>query len=344
MSNEIERAGHGAGMTTAQGVGGAAITKSGETSSSAAAAMAKASVEARFLVARARPRDEDTARVRILRECERPHFAELAEYELPRGGKSITGPTIRFAEGLARHFGNLTIESVVTYEDADTRLVRCTVTDLETNSTYSADVAIEKTIERKHAKPMDEILGTRVTSTGGSVYIIRAGDADLLAKHNGQVSRAIRTLILRLIPGDIVDEALAATRSTIERGDSADPDAAKKRTIDAFAKIGVMPAQLADALGHPIASVSPVELGQLRRWYASIRDGEATIGEIVASTRPKADEDASKASSTSASKIKSAARATSGKADEDASKKAAEEKAIADERAAAVARGESPDR
>jgi hypothetical protein len=286
---QIERAAVGAGMTRTDGAGGTSMTKSAETSSSAAAAMARANVEARFVMARHQPRDEDTARIRILRECDRPGFAEVAEYALPRAGKAISGPTIRFAEGLARHFGNLSIESVVTYEDATTRLVRCTVTDLESNATYSQDVSIEKTIERKNAKPSDDIIGTRVTSQGHSVYIIRAGDADLLAKHNGLVSRAIRTLILRLVPGDLVDEALDRARATLQKGDAADPAAAKKKILDAFASIGVMPVQLAEAIGHPLDALSPAELGTLRRWFAAIREGSTTLAEILAEQKKAAE-------------------------------------------------------
>lgn len=343
--HEMEHAtggnGVGAGMTRADGAAGTSITKSAETSSSAAAAMAKANVEARFVMARHRPRDEDDARIRILRECDRPRFAEAAEYELPRAGKTIGGPTIRFAEGLARHFGNLSIESVVTYEDATTRLVRCTVTDLESNATYAQDVSIEKTIERKNAKPSDDIIGTRVTSQGHSVYIIRAGDADLLAKHNGLVSRAIRTLILRLVPGDLVDEALDRTRSTLRKGDAADPGAAKKKILDAFAEIGCMPAQLAEALGHSLDALAPADLATLRRWYAAIREGSTTLAEILAeqrkSTAPAEGEQ--KPASTKAGRVAQAAKAVA------ASKAVVNEDAESapDARAEAIARGEDPD-
>lgn len=353
--HEIERAGVGAGMTRTDGAGGTSITKSGETSSSAAAAMARANVEARFVMARHQRRDEDDARIRILRECDRPRFAEAAEYELPRAGKTITGPSIRFAEGLARHFGNLSIESVVTYEDATTRLVRCVVTDLESNATYSQDVSIEKTVERKNAKPSDDIVGTRVTSQGHSVYIIRASEADLLAKHNGQVSRAIRTLILRLVPGDLVDEALDRTRATLRKSDATDPAAAKKKILDAFAEIGVMPAQLAEAIGHPLDALSPAELGTLRRWFAAIRSGETTLAELLAEQRKAAApaEAEKPAPSTKAGKIAQAAKATAAASKATTSEEREveiardEAKAIAEqaakERAESLARGEDPD-
>jgi hypothetical protein len=42
----------------------------------------------------ARPRDLDLVRERMLRDAARPGFAEVAEYAIPRGGKTITGMMI----------------------------------------------------------------------------------------------------------------------------------------------------------------------------------------------------------------------------------------------------------
>lgn len=351
MSNdEMVRAGVGAGMARTDAVGGG-LARTAETNTAAAAAMAKANVEARFAIARHAPRDEDTARIKILRECDRPRFAEVAEYELPRAGKAITGPTIRFAEALARYFGNLAIESVVTFENDTSRLVRCTVTDLESNATYSQDVAIDKTVERKHAKPSDDVVGTRVTSQGHSVYIIRASESDLLAKHNGHVSRAMRTLILRLIPGDLVDEAIDRTRATLNKSDAVDPAAAKRKVLDAFAELGVMPAQLAEALGHSLDTVQPAELGTLRRWYSAVRSGETTIAEIVADQKKTSLSEEGPSPSTKAERVKKSAKAVAGAPQTSEQRETViareEADAIAEqaarERAEAVARGEDPD-
>lgn len=363
MSDEMERAAVGAGMTKTDG--GVSMARTAETNTAAAASMARANVEARFAIARHSPRDEDTARIRILRECDRPRFADVAEYSLPRAGKAITGPTIRFAEALARHFGNIAIESVVTFENEEQRLVRCTVTDLESNTTYGQDVAIEKTVERKNAKPSDDVLGTRVTSQGHSVYVIRASEADLLAKHNAQVSRAVRTLILRLVPGDLVDEAIDRARATLRKNDAEDPQAAKRKVIDAFAGIGVMPAQLAEALGHSLDAVQPAELHELRGWFAAVRSGETTMSEIIAE-RKKPEEGAAPKPSTKAAKIAQAAKATAARASTpeqptphlhtiaqgaEAMKAAGAvpdgfesvEQWVAHQRAEAIARGEDPD-
>jgi hypothetical protein len=57
-----------------------------ETAASAVATQARAMVEARFTIALARPRDVSQFRARLLKDCERPGFADVAIYQLPRGG------------------------------------------------------------------------------------------------------------------------------------------------------------------------------------------------------------------------------------------------------------------
>jgi hypothetical protein len=251
-----------------------------ETSVAAVAAQARAMVEARFLVAMRRPRDIDLFRTSILRDCARPGFAEAALYALPRGGKKIEGPSIRFVEAALRAYGNADIASPTLYEDDDKVIVRVSVTDLETNATYATDHTIRKTIERRDSKNR-EVVAERVNSTGERVFIVRPTDDELMQKVGAIVSRAIRTNGLRILPSDVVEECVAKVRGTLRDRDAKDPDAAKKAVADAFAGLGITPADLAEYLGHPIAQSSPAELAELRTVYASVRDGAASFAELV---------------------------------------------------------------
>lgn len=64
----------------------------------AAAESARARIESAYMVAIRRPRSYDDARSRILEACRRPLFAERVEYAKPVGGRTIKGPSVRFAE------------------------------------------------------------------------------------------------------------------------------------------------------------------------------------------------------------------------------------------------------
>ena len=64
-------------------------------------------VQAAMIVAKKFPRDQHAAFGKIMIACERSVLAEAASYSYPRGGKMITGPTIRLAEVMAQNWGNM---------------------------------------------------------------------------------------------------------------------------------------------------------------------------------------------------------------------------------------------
>lgn len=259
---------------------------SNETASSAVAAQAKALVEARYTVALHRPRDIDEVRQRLLKECKRPSFAAVARYRKPIG-QGVEGPSIRFAEAAIRCMTNITVETITVYDDREKRIVRTMVTDLESNVPYSQDVTIEKTIERRSIKPGDEVLRTRQNSQGNLVHILVGTEDDILNKQNALISKAVRTLGLRLVPGDLVDEAMWQVKQTLKNADAADPDAAKIRLFDSFGEIGIRVSQIKEYLGHDGDTLTPKELADLRGLFAAIRDGETNWREIMDARAPK---------------------------------------------------------
>jgi hypothetical protein len=255
-----------------------------DTAAAAVAAQAKALVEARYVVALHRPRDMDTVRAKILKECLRPSFAAVARYVKPIGqdkSKWPTGPSVRFAEAAIRAMGNVTVDAVTTHDDSERRIIHVSVTDLEANVPYSLDVPVIKTIERRRTKDGDQILGQRTNSHGDQIYIIAATDDDILNKQAALISKAIRTLALRLVPGDIIDEAMDQIVVTQRTEDAADPDAAKRKLFDAFGSLGVSTEQLKLYLGSDGATLTPKGLTDLRALYAAIRDGEASWREVM---------------------------------------------------------------
>ncbi len=260
--------------TAIEEFGSKSITKTGETNASAMVAQATASIQARYVMAMQRPRVWDDVRVKLLQECRRPGFAEVARYRKPIG-KGIVGPSIRFAEAALRYAGNLGVDTTVDYEDPTRRVMTVTATDFETNASYSSPVSIDKTVERSEPKDRS-ILATRTNSAGNTVYIVSATEDELLNKQNAMVSKAARTLILRMIPGDIVEEAQAQCVLTLQDRASKDPAGERKKLCDAFAGIGVQPSQLAQYVGHSLDVLNPGELTDLREIFQTIRDGETT--------------------------------------------------------------------
>jgi hypothetical protein len=305
--------GHG---TMREGFGSREMATSAETQTAAMQAAATAAVQARYVMATQRPRSWDDIRVRILSECARPGFAEVARYRKPIG-QGIEGPSIRFAEACARYAGNMGLEAPTVYEDATKRIIRVTATDYETNASYSADVTVAKVVERKKTTGRT-VLGQRTNSFGDVVYIVEATEDEILNTVNALVSKATRTLILRLIPGDIVEEGQEACVQTLNNRAAKDPAGERKRLCDAFAAIGVMPGDLARHLGHSLDAIQPAELLELRKVYATIRDGETTWREVVAGREsadaPATGEPKKSAAASLADKIKSGKKGTKAEA------------------------------
>lgn len=270
-----------AGTTAREDFSGRELVIAAETQAAAVAAQATASVQARYLMALKRPRDPDQVRVELLKECKRPGFAQVARYRKPIG-KGVEGLSVRFAEAAVRCMGNVLTEVQTIYDDERKRIVRVLVTDLESNVPYSRDVLIDKTVERSIVKDGQRILSSRTNAQGKITHTVAATDDDLLNKEGALVSKAFRTLALRLIPGDLKEEAEQMCIDTLHDGASKDPDAQRKSLADAFAGLGVSPASLRDFLGHELGQCSPAEIVELRAIYSCIKDGETTWGETIA--------------------------------------------------------------
>lgn len=255
--------------------------KNPETAVTAAAAQATALVQARFIMAMQRPRDLMVVREKMLADASRPGFAAVARYSIPRGGKSITGPSIRFAEAAARALGNLHIDQTVIYEDGEKRVCKVTVIDLESNISVDQSFVVEKLVERRQLRGSEQPVHVRVGSEGQKVFICAASEGDVFMKQQNLASKAIRNCVLRILPGDILEETLAQCDVTQRSEDAADPAAAAKKIADAFRALNVGAGALKEFLGHDIATASPAELAELRAVYSAVRDGEASWQEVI---------------------------------------------------------------
>ena len=255
------------------------------------ASQAKAAVEARFIMALNRPRDWDDVRIRLLAECRRPAFAQnKSAYYIKPIGKGVEGLGIRFAEVALRCMTNVLVETTTLHDDALSRMIKVSVTDLEANETVEKSITLTKTVER--SKPLDDgsYLSVRSNSQGYKTYTVPATDDDLLNKEGALVSKAIRVLALRIIPGDLQDECEAIILKVREDKAAADPSAERKKIADGFAELAIKPSELSEYLGHDFGGCSPAELVKLRGLYGAIRDGETSWTSIMESARAEAAE------------------------------------------------------
>ena len=288
------------GSISRQEFGAQQFEMTGETAATAAAATARALVEARFIMAMRRPRDWDDVRSKIMRSIERPGFAGKAGQDTRPGeawfrkpiGAGVEGFSIRFAEECLRALGNIDVRPTVTYDDAAKRVVDVMVMDLESNICFTSSVVVPKTVERASLKEGETALSMRLNSKNRPVYTRAATEDEILQTQNVLISKIMRNEILRLVPGDVLADARARIIE-IRQGDAAsNPDGVRKEVADAFAALNVPPSGLKQLLGHELAGATPAELADLRALYKAIREGSTTWHAVLTEALAERGEDA----------------------------------------------------
>jgi hypothetical protein len=233
-------------------------------------------------MARSNPRNLEQVRIDLLKECKRSGFADTAKYKLPFG-EGVTGPSIRFAEAAFRCLNNIWCDAMTVFDNEEKRIIKVTVTDLESNVAYDKSITITKTVERKKLRRGQNPISTRVNSYGDTLYRVEATESEVTAKEGAEISKAIRTLGLRHLPGDIYDAAMAKIDDTAAQGIKEDPKGALRNLVDSFAGIGVEPTDLVEYLRHAIEQTTPQEIVTLRAVYTALKEGQTTWRDVVLS-------------------------------------------------------------
>lgn len=262
----------------------------------AIAAQERAMVEARYIMAMRCPRDFDDVRALILKECKRPGFAEVATYARPVGSVKdedtgewreafAEGLSIRFAEVALRRMGNMACTARTIHDDPAVRMVQVTALDYESGGSWETVITVTKTAEQRKLKKGQRPLGERVNSYGDRVFIVEANEQRFAAKLGAEISKASRTAILRLVPGEIQDEAFEMCKkiqAEIEAKTAKDPAATKKRMLDGFSDVGVRPSEIAQWLGHPVEQGTREEFLELSRILSALRERELVWSDVLA--------------------------------------------------------------
>lgn len=220
-------------------------------------------VQAQVLVAQTRPRDEIIARKKILDAAKRPKLAENASYCYVRGGQTVTGPSIRAAETLAKYWGNIAYGTKELSQDLTnhTSEMLAYAWDLETNT------RVEKVFQVVHKRETKK----------GSYNLTDSRDIYELTANLG--ARRVRACILGVLPNDIVDEFLEECNKTLE-GNNDKPFADRVRImIEAFEQLGVTKDLIEKRLGCKADAFIPKQLVELRKIYVSIKDNFGKIEE-----------------------------------------------------------------
>lgn len=213
-----------------------------------------AEVQGAIMLAKRFPRDIVAATDRILNACQRRGLAEQALYSYSRGGSEITGPSIRLAEAIAQNWGNIQFGIRELSQQGGESTVETYAWDMETNTRQVKVFQVPHLrVTRSSRKTLDD-----------------PRDIYELVANNG--ARRLRACILGIIPGDIVEDAVAQCEKTIIAKADTGPDAVKK-LVDAFSGQGVTKEMIEKKIGRRLDSIAPAQVVQMRKIFISIKDG-----------------------------------------------------------------------
>lgn len=220
-------------------------------------------VQGQIVMAKKFPRNEVESYNRIMRACQRRSLAEKAEYEYPRGGQKVTGPSIRLAEVAAQNWGNIDFGIVELEQRAGESQVMAYAWDLETNTRQTKIFSVPH---------------IRSTKKGN---IPLKDPRDIYEMVANQGARRMRACILGVIPGDVIESAIEQCHKTLEGAEQKPLIDVIKEVCLYFQKDFNVPVEVLEKyIGCKSETFSMNDCLRLRKVYVSLKDGMAKREEV----------------------------------------------------------------
>ena len=188
--------------------------------------------------------------------------AEECNYALPRGGKPITGPSIRLAEIVAGQWGNCRVGARVVHIDRVEKYIEAegVFHDLETN------MATTHRVRRRISDRTGKLLS----------------DDMIIVTGNAACSIAKRNAIFGGVPKAVWRKAHDAALATV-KGDQKTLTERRTNSMKAFAAFGVKPEQIFAALNVSGMEDITLELmPTLIGMHTALKNGEETVETMFA--------------------------------------------------------------
>lgn len=228
-------------------------------------------------------------------------------YALPRGGKPIKGPSVRFAEIVASQYGNCHVGSRIVAVDRFEKVVIAEGIFIDYESGMRRTAQIRR----------------RIVGRNGKLY----SDDMIIVTGNAAASIAMREAILKGVPKALWRSAYEAAEHVIA-GDVKTLAVRRENAMGAFAVFGVTPDQIFASLDvEGIDEITLDHIGTLMAMHNAIKKEEVSLEEYFPTKSDKKDGvDAAKGTAAKMAKI----AGEDGQSDGDPAPKDQEPKAKAD--------------
>ena len=225
------------------------------------ASRAIAEAQGKLVIAKRFPRDEVQSYAKAMEACQRPTMAAKAFYSFPRGGQTVEGPTIRFAEELARCWGNIDYGIKELSQDDGKSEMQAYAWDLETNAQSVQNFTNPH--QREQGKKMVTLTSQR----------------DIYENNANMATRRLRSRILAILPAWFVEDAIAECKRTLSgQNDTPLIDRVKKMVVQ-FAKLGVTQEMIEKRLKRKVDTMTSEDFVEYVGIYNAVKGGESKIAD-----------------------------------------------------------------
>lgn len=230
-----------------------------QVSSEVLSLLTKAEIDTQISTAKAFPRSltgfmEKVRSIATINEA----VASSCGYAVSRSGKTITGPSVRFAEIVVSAYGNIRAAARVVANDGRTITAQGICHDLETNSV--ATIEVKRKITDKNGKTYSE-----------DMQVVTGNAACAIAYRN-----AVFKVVPAALTEDIFEDVMRVAKGTL-----ATLTSRREKAISWFSTVGVKPEDIFKKLNVKGAGDIDLEaLHVLNGFRSSIKNGESTVKEI----------------------------------------------------------------
>lgn len=198
------------------------------------------------------PRSLANAQAQLLEACKSPDFAAQAFYSVPNRG---SGPSIRFAEEVARCYGN--------FEYGHRELSR---------SDGKSEIEVFAWDKENNNFSKRQITVMHVRDTKNGSYPLR-DQADVDNRIANVASKQMRGRILALLPKSLVALGEAECRKTLAGNNQESLQSRVAKMVAAFSGYGVTPDNLTAYIGHSVDNCTADDLTDLVGVFNALREG-----------------------------------------------------------------------
>lgn len=219
-----------------------------------------AEAQGKMVLAKRFPRSLAEAREELAIACASMAFAESAFYSVPNRG---SGPSIRFAEEVARVYGNF---------DYGHRELSREVGDGTKENPGKSEVEVYAWDMEKNNYSRRQITVLHMVDTKQGPKVLR-DQADIDNRIANIASKQVRGRILALMSKALVAEGIELCKATIAGKGSVPIAVSIQRMQSAFSHFGVTVEMLEKKLGHKLESTNADEIADMRGIINDLKEG-----------------------------------------------------------------------